>query len=42
MPIPLSFIPLKRTKKSPTTVQLCPKCPLGMPLFKENKNKLKT
>ena len=37
MEIPLSFIPRKRTRKSPTTVQLCPKFPLGMPLFKQNK-----
>ena len=41
MPIPLSFIPQKRTRKSPTTLELCPKCPLGMPLFKQNKKKLK-
>ena len=42
MPIPLAFIPRKRTSKSPTTVQLCPKCPLGIPPSKQNKNKLKT
>ena len=42
MPIQLSFIPLKRTyNKYPTTVQLCPKYPLGMPMFKQNKNKWK-
>ena len=42
MPIPLSFIPQKRTRKYPTIVQLCPKFPLGMPEFKQNKKKLKT
>ena len=42
MPIPLSCIPRKRTSKSPTTIQLCPNCPLGIPLFKQNKKKLKT
>ena len=41
MPILLSCIPQKRTIKSPTTVQVCPKFPLGMPLSKQNKNKLK-
>ena len=37
MAIPLSCIPRKRTSKSPTTVQLCPKFTLGMPLFKQKK-----
>ena len=41
MPIPLEFIPQKRTTKSPTIVQICPKCSLGMPLFKQNKRNLK-
>ena len=41
MPIPLSFIPQKRTRKSPIIVQLCTKFPLGMTLFKQNKKNMK-
>ena len=41
MPIPLSFIPRKRTSKSPTISQLCSKCPLGMSLFKQKKRNWK-
>ena len=41
MPIPLSFIPPKRKSKYPTTVQLCPKFPLGIPLFNQTKRNWK-